>query len=121
MNKKDFTLIGIILSLSLILLGIYNINNKKVETNALVYYENELLLKIDLTTDEQTYKVKGYNGPVFIKAGNGKIMIDEENSPKHLCSKQGYISKPSESIICLPNKIIVKIEAKDDNIDTIIK
>ena len=80
-----------------------------------------MILKIDLSEDEKIYEVEGYNGPIIIKAGNGKVMVEEEDSPKHLCSKQGYISKNYESIICLPNKIIVKIETKDGNIDTIIK
>ena len=73
-----------------------------------------------MTKEEQTYEVKGYNGPVYISAGNGKIKVEDEDSPLHLCSKQGYITKSYETIVCLPNKIVVKIENKSD-IDTIIK
>ena len=62
----------------------------------------------------------GYNGEVVIFAGQGKIKIEEENSPLHLCSKQGYISASYETIVCLPNKITIKIEAID-SLDTVVK
>lgn len=121
MNKNDKILIIIILLFSLMILGLYKINKTANSNIAIVYYENKKVLEIDLTKDIKTYKVNGYNGPVFIKAGNGKVMVKEENSPRHLCSKQGYISKPYESIICLPNKIIVRIESNDNGIDAIVK
>ena len=49
------------------------------------------------------------NGNVKIKAGNGRIKVIEETSEKHLCSKQGYIEESYETIVCLPNKIVIKI------------
>ena len=120
MNKNDFILIGVIL---LIIVGIFFINarsNKQVNT-ASVYYDNNLVLKIDLTLDEKEYIVDGYNGPVTIKAGNGKIKVEDEDSPLHLCSKQGYIDKSYESIICLPNKIVITFDDIDNSIDTVVK
>ena len=45
---------------------------------------------------------------------NKKIKVLKEDSPLHLCSKQGYISKSYESIICLPNKIVIKLENNSD-------
>ena len=34
--------------------------------------------------------------------------------------KQGYIKESYEMLICLPNKVVIKIEDKD-NVDTIVK
>ena len=120
MNKNDMKLITIILIFSILILGVYKLNNKSA-SSALVYYEDELILKIDLSKEEKTYEVKGDNGIVYIKAGNGRVKVDEEISPRNLCSKQGYIKEPYESIVCLPNKIIIKIDANKDEIDTIIR
>lgn len=117
-NKKDIILVIIIISISLVFLIINNINNKK-GTEARVYYNNKLIKKIDLSIDN-TYNVKGYNGNVKIKVKDGKIKVEEEKSPLHLCSKKGYISKQHETIICLPNKIVIEIDGKD-NIDTVVK
>jgi hypothetical protein len=40
-------------------------------------------------------------------------MIDAD-CPDKLCEKQGKISKNGQSIICLPNKIVIKINSDTD-------
>lgn len=126
MNKNDFKLILIFLVISVLgLLLVYK--SKKNEENlkkyALVYHNNELILKIDLNIkEEKGYIVQGDNGEVVIKTTYGKVKVEQENSPLHLCSKQGYISSSYETIVCLPNKIVIKIIAKDnENIDTMVR
>ena len=54
-----------------------------------------------------------------IEVKNKKIRVITENSPLHLCSKQGFISKSYETIVCLPNKIVIKIE-NDKNLDGVV-
>jgi len=118
MNKKDISLIIIVLIISLIGFLFLKVNKKEGNV-ANVYYENKVILSIDLNDKtERTYEVEGYNGIVSIKTLNGKVKVLEENSPKHLCSKQGFISNAYESIICLPNKIIIKIE--DNSLDGVV-
>ena len=52
------------------------------------------------------------------------VYIKEANCPDGLCVKQGKISKNNESIICLPNKLVVRIVGdnmsfdKENNKDT---
>ena len=66
-------------------------------------------------------KVKGYNGNVIIKTKKGSIKVSDEKSPLHLCSKQGWISNTYEIIVCLPNKIVIKLQTDNEKIDTIVK
>ena len=121
MNKSDTKLVLLLLSLSIIsILCIFVFRNENPKS-ALVYYENELVLKIDLNLDgTHEYKVDGYNGDVVIKTKNGKIKVEEEDSPLHICSRQGWIDESYEVIVCLPNKIVIKIEDEKE-IDTVVK
>lgn len=115
MKLNDLILIVIIL----LIVGIILIFNKKeIPNQAKVYYENDLILTIDLSQNKE-YDVQGYNGNVHIVVLDNKIKVEEEYSPKHLCSKQGFISSSNETIVCLPNKILIKIES-DDSLDTVI-
>lgn len=117
LNKNDVILIICILFISLFFILILNSKNKK-DNIAKVYYDNKLIKQINLNKNN-TYEVKGYNGTVKLEVKNNKIRVIEEKSPLHLCSKYGYISKSYETIVCLPNKIVIEIDGND--IDTIVK
>lgn len=60
----------------------------------------------------------GYN---LIEIGDGKVRVIEADCPDKLDVKQGYISKPGEVIVCLPNRLVIEIkgEKKDKEIDSI--
>jgi hypothetical protein len=116
MNKYDKRLIIILLLFIIILLSLKLIF-KSNSNYAYVYYKNEVILEIDLRINKE-YIVDGYNGEVLIEVKDKKIRVEKETSPLHICSKQGYVSD-NTPIICLPNKIIIKIENKDNNLDAI--
>lgn len=115
MKQNDLILIIMFLMITAIF---FCFRPKEEGAIANVYYENNLILKIDLKENKE-YDVTGYNGNVHLVVENRKIKVEEENSPKHLCSKQGFISSSSETIVCLPNKIVIRIES-NDSIDTVI-
>lgn len=117
MNKHDIWLIVIILIISLLFIFIKRINYKD-SNYAYVYYENKVIKKIDLNIND-IYTVNGYNGSVVIEVKDKKIRVIEEESPLHICSKQGFISD-NTPIICLPNKIVIKIENKTSELDTVV-
>lgn len=123
MNKSDIKLIIIIILIAIIVLFMIAILNDNSNKKALVYYDNNLVLTIDLSElEKKEYLVDGYNGIVKIIASDGKIKVDEEDSPLHLCSKQGFIEHSYETIVCLPNKIVIKIvSSKDTDLDTILR
>ena len=117
MNKSDIKLIVLLLFVSLVFIFLFK-GFFSHGGHALVYYRGNLILTIDLSIDND-YTVLGDNGNVLIKVSDGKIRVVDENSPLHLCSRQGYISKGYESIVCLPNKIVITID--DSDIDAVVK
>ena len=60
MNKSDIKLIIIVIFIISIFLIIMKITSKEGNT-ATVYYEDKIILTIDLTKDKE-YTVKGYQG-----------------------------------------------------------
>ncbi|MGI6330095.1 MAG: NusG domain II-containing protein [Bacilli bacterium] len=122
MNKSDYQLIFFVLfivTLFWIIGGLLTNSSKKI---ALVYYEEKLIKTIPLDHQEKKeYLVQGYNGPVVIITKGDKIKVKEEESPLNLCSKQGYISKPYEMIVCLPNHLVIKIKGEKEAFDAVIR
>lgn len=112
MNKSD---IKLIVMLFLVIIGIFAFINitKEKGTIAEVYYEDRLITSIDLSIDKE-YVVDGELGDVVLEVKNNMIRVKEENSPEHICSKEGFIGDSSRTLICLPNKIIIKIVGESD-------
>lgn len=118
MNRYDISLVVILVLLVTITFFLRSSDNPK---QAIVSYDSNVLLTIDLSDKTyRTYHVNGYNGDILIETVDGKIRVVEENSPRHLCSKQGYIENSYESIVCLPNKVVIEIEDADA-VDTVVK
>lgn len=112
MNKSDLKLILIILIIIGITFAVVSLNRKNGNI-AEVYYEDELILKIDMNIDKE-YVVSGRLGDVVVEVKDKMIRVKEENSPKHLCSKEGFTDDSLKPIICLPNKIIIKVINSSD-------
>lgn len=112
MNKSDLKLVVAIIVIVLVIY--FAVQFTKVEgSTAIVYYEDEAILNIDLSIDNE-YVVDGELGDVVLEVKDGKIRVKKENSPKNICSKEGFIDDSSRTLICLPNKIIVKIVGEDE-------
>ncbi len=113
MNKKDVILIITLLVIACVLLLF--INQEKGNT-ANVYYDNNLVLKINLNKNND-YDVKGYNGNIHINVKDSYLSVTDEISPYHICQKK-KIHNVGESLICLPNKVVIKIE--NNELDAIV-
>ncbi len=121
MSYNDFKLIGGLLLLIIVMFFFIFLTQKEGDKRVKVYYQNDLLLSFPLVSNkDEIHVVEGYNGKVVIEVAGGKVRVIEEKSPLHLCSKQGWIKNSYESIICLPNKIVITIEA-ETNLDALIE
>ena len=115
MNKNDIKLV-IVLLLLIIIFFVFKCFNASDGRVANVYYEGKIIETISLDVDGE-YSVIGDNGEVIIEVKNNKVRVLEETSENNLCSKQGY----SDVIICLPNKIIIKVEDIESELDGVVK
>ncbi len=117
MNRYDIILISLIVISMILFLFI-----KKESTidKAIVKYNGEVVLEIDLTVEQlKTYEVIGANGVVKIETKAGQIRVIEETSPYNICSKKGWVSNANDMIICLPNFVVIELVGEND-LDAVI-
>ncbi len=92
-----------------------------------IYIQSKEEYSLDLNIDQILILKKGeYNKELHqypsllddmtIEIKNKKVRVEKEESPLHVCSKQGYVSKVNMPIVCAPNAVVIIIKqnsAKD--------
>jgi hypothetical protein len=72
--------------------------------------DGKLLYTIDLNKVTQSYTINLPHNTVLVE--HGKISMHDADCPDKLCIKQGPISNGTFPIVCLPNKVIIRITDK---------
>lgn len=93
---------------------------QKTATNAMVqvYQDGKLIHEAPITRDT-SYTVDGkYQNTVMIE--NGKVFIKESNCPGKDCVHSGRIDKPGRSIVCLPNRVEIRVTGQSE-IDAVVR
>ena len=54
----------------------------------------------------------GYN---LIEIGDEKVRVIEADCPDKIDVKQGYISRIGETIVCLPNKMVIEVKGLEED------
>lgn len=114
MKKKDFILIFVIILIAVVSFGINHFTNAKSGKQIEIYVDNELYKTYDID-DEDEIKIESEEGYNVVKIHNHGAQITEASCPDKVCIHEGFITKPSESIVCLPNKVHIKIITDDTN------
>jgi len=65
----------------------------------------------------QTIPIETKYGYNLIEIGDEKVRVIEADCPDKIDVKQGYISNIGETIVCLPNRLIIEIKGIDSNME----
>lgn len=109
----------LIISLSLfsIFLAIFISSNAAKSDSAYINIRinGEDYKKIEFTDEivGNTYEIQTEFGRNVLEIGENSVRVIEADCPDELDVKQGWIHKPGEVLVCLPNRMIVEIVADD--------
>lgn len=81
---------------------------------AYIYSDEKLIYKINLHAVTTPYKIKvessdgGYN---IIEVRKDSIGVTEASCPDKICQQTGFTHSASTPVVCLPNKLVIKIKS----------
>ncbi len=121
MKKNDVLLLallilcGILISVILLLTG-----NKGRRVQISV--GGKITESMDLNVD-RVYDIQGYGGGHNrLVIQDGQAWIEEASCPDGLCVKMGHISRTGQSVVCLPNQVVVEITGgSGSEIDAVVR
>ncbi|SIN93613.1 hypothetical protein SAMN05878443_0561 [Carnobacterium alterfunditum] len=118
----DGVIVILLLLGSFIPLIIFSQTTKDIGENSTIYavvmIDGETVKEIELSenTPNETFTFypadEQYN---IIEVDGTKIRNKEDNSPDQIAVKTGWISKPGETAICLPHKLIIEVKVTDSS------
>lgn len=116
MKKNDLIFIGIIfvaIFVVMILMKTVFLNNGEVVE---ILIDGKLQETFSLEENQEyMIETKGDFNKLIIE--DGKAYIEDASCPDRLCVQQKSIKLSGESLICLPNKVVVRISGKSTEID----
>ena len=117
MNKirKDIILLaGILLSAFLLWMVPYLLNKNIPEVVRIIQDRHEIATYslFENRIESISYGDENYN---LLLISNGQVSVSDADCPDKLCVHQHSISRNGESIICLPHKLVIQIEAKEES------
>lgn len=120
MNKYDKILIGVLLLAAVSFSFIYQSFIKEAGSQVVVSVDGKEHQRLDLYEDASFY-IEGVNGGTnYLVIEGGKAKLYEATCPDLVCVRQRAIQYNGESIICLPNKVVVKVEGgKEQDVDAV--
>jgi hypothetical protein len=119
-DKIVVLIIFIVIIASYFGVNIYKQNIKSENHIAVIEQNGEVIERIDLDEVKEEKEWKIYEGDEHyntVKVEPHRIRFTDANCPDLVCVKAGWISQAGEISVCLPHKLLIRIEGKEDEID----
>ena len=78
-------------------------------------FENETIFTAPLGSSLR----KSFHGKISIEIDNGRARVSAADCPDQFCVRSGWISSPGQSIVCLPNRLTVRVLGADSAVDLV--
>ncbi len=112
-QSRRFTPFDLLLVAGVVALAVFLIMGSVAKASgpgetAVVEVNGREVMQISLN-ENRDYTVDGFRGETYISISNGEIRINDSDCPDKLCVKMGWISRSDASIVCLPNRVVVRV------------
>ena len=121
LKKRDIILIVSLLVVGIIALVIwhfiYSVDGKYVTIE-----QRDNLIRIYPLNVDKEIEIE-HRGEVVNKIviEDGYCYMEEAECPDHLCIKQGKVNKSGQTIVCLPNRVVVTVvDSNNGDYDSIV-
>ncbi len=113
MKKNDIILVAIVLLIALSSLFFIKIYRSDDGNYVVVKENKKIVLKANLDVDKE-YNIKTEAGYNLIKVEGGSVRVIASDCKNKICVNHRKIDSTNESIICLPHKVIIEVQKKED-------
>lgn len=110
LKRGDFCLIACLLLAAGLMAAFFCFGPGQKEGRVVVIEQDgEEIFRLPLTR-EQTIRIPSESGYNSVQITPGGVWVAQADCPDQICVKQGKISASGESIVCLPHRLVIRLE-----------
>lgn len=119
MKRNDFLLAAGVILTAAVILSCQFVRGNNSGAKVIVSVDGDVYGTYSLKED-QSIEIGNTNR---IRIKNGTVMMEKADCPDQICVKHRPVSRVGDSIICLPNKVVISIEGKkqSEGLDGIVQ
>lgn len=115
MKRNDWIIAGAALFIALIWLFILQLG-KRDGSRVEVYVDGKRTAVYSLAEDREVLITGAGGGTNLLVIESGSAFIKEASCPDQLCVYQQTASKADETIVCLPNKVLLQVSGGETGV-----
>lgn len=117
LKRRDIYLSLALIAVAAVLFLIFAPHGTGVAT---VQLNGSTLATVDLSQVQSAYEIPvGGAYPLTVLVEPGAISVKQASCPDKICVRTGKISSPGQTIVCLPDKLIISIAGQNKQADGI--
>ena len=119
--KGDVIVISFVIMLAILIGVVFWMKTGTEQGNVVaVYQEGEKIYELSLDIDTEVLIENDYTNKLIVR--DKKVAIAESDCPGMDCVHSGWISGKGRSLVCLPNRVEIRIEGDaDSEVDFIVR
>jgi hypothetical protein len=114
MKKGDIWLIAILLvGISWFMVQFFQSQTEAQQANGPTYaqitVDGKPYQTVELTEETQDIEIRTKFGYNLVRVSNNGVQIIDADCPDDLCIKMGFKDRVGETIVCLPNRVMIEV------------
>ena len=116
-RKGDWLAIGLVLCLAVAVFSCF-LPSGETAAYAEIYLDGQLVKTVPLNTDQIFLLEDQYCNEIAVK--DGAIAFTASNCPGQDCVHSGSIRSTGRSLVCLPNRVEIRVVSKSSDVDFVV-
>lgn len=104
----DYIVIGLVLVGAALTIPLLRERAQAAGEWALVRLDGQIVYQLSLSRDGEV-TVVGPAGETVVEVRHGRVRVLRSPGAQEICMRQGWIERPGEVLICLPNRVTIEI------------
>lgn len=118
-QKGDLIAIALPLLLAVIVFAAVLPGKERGVDIAEIYQNGQLIRRVSLEEDQEFTYTGDYSNTITVR--DGKIAITKSDCPGEDCVHSGWIDASGRSIVCLPNRLEIRILSDENDVDFVVE